>query len=75
MLTLDNPKQQRTLAEIVATSVPPVTRGELAARLARVSRLLEQQQKFDLAVAAALDRIEQAKQLRRRIKRVAHAAG
>jgi hypothetical protein len=56
-MLLTNPKQQRTLAEIVA-SIPDAARVEVVMRLARVSRMIEQQQKFDSAVAAALDRIQ-----------------
>jgi hypothetical protein len=46
MLTLDNPKQQRTLAEIVA-SVRDSTRVEVAARIARVDRLIARRNKTD----------------------------
>jgi len=72
MLKLDNPKQQRTLAEIIA-SVPDAARVEATARLARVGHMIEAQQKFDSAVAAALDRIQKAKQLQKRIRRNASA--
>jgi hypothetical protein len=41
-------------------------------RLAKVGRMIEQQQKFDAAVSAALDRIHKAKQLQKRIRRTAH---
>jgi hypothetical protein len=36
---------------------------DTACRLARFSRLIEQQQTFDAQVAAALDRIQKTKQL------------
>ena len=67
-MLLTNPKQQRTLAEIVA-STSDATRVEVAARLARVSRLIEEQQRFDAAVAASLDRLHRTKQLLKRIRR------
>jgi hypothetical protein len=47
---------------------------DTARRLAKVGRMIEQQIKFDTAVAAALDRIQKTKQLQKRVRRVAHAA-
>jgi hypothetical protein len=41
--------------------------ADTARRLARVSRLVERQQRFDEQVAAALDRIQKTKQLVKRI--------
>jgi hypothetical protein len=41
----------------------------IARRLVDAARLTEQQQKFDAAVAAALDRIQRAEQLQKRIRR------
>jgi hypothetical protein len=47
--------------------------GDTARRLARVGRMIEAQQKFDSAVAAASDRIQKSKQLEKRIRRVVRA--
>ena len=74
MLKLDNPKQQRTLAKIVA-DLPGSVKVEAAKRIVRVNRLIAEQQKFDAAVEAALDRIQRAKQLQRRIKRTKEIFG
>jgi hypothetical protein len=41
----------------------------IARRLVDAARLTEQQQKFDAAVAAALDRIQRTEQLQKRIRR------
>ena len=71
-MQLNNPAQQRTLAEIIA-SVPDATRVEVARRLAKVGRMIEQQQKFDAQVEAALARIRRTKQLQKRIRGSARA--
>jgi hypothetical protein len=78
-MLLNNPKQQRTLAEIVADLLD-APKVEAATRIARVNRLVAEQIKFDSAVAAALDRVLMnapaetlrplAKQLRKRIREI-----
>jgi hypothetical protein len=79
-MQLDNPAQTRRYAEILA-SLPKGDREKAARAVARLDRALEQQQQFDAAVAAALDRILRSalaeavrplsKQLRKRIKEIA----
>jgi Fe-S cluster assembly ATPase SufC len=48
---------------------------DTACRLARVSRLIEQQQRFNAQVAAALERIEMTKQLQKRGRKVCVRGG
>jgi len=71
-MQLNNPKRDRVLAEIIA-NLADHAKAEVAARLARVNRLIEQQQKFDAQVEAALARIQKAKQLRKRVRSKARA--
>jgi hypothetical protein len=80
-MRLENPAQQRSLANILA-SIPDAERTSIVHRLARVERLLEKMNDFDERVAASLDRILDAprssvrplaKQIRKRIKEIAHA--
>jgi ribosome-associated translation inhibitor RaiA len=78
-MQLSNPRQQRTVAEILA-SVPDADRARLVQRLARLERLFEQQEKFDAQVAESLNRIlagapsenlrALSKQIRKRIKEI-----
>jgi hypothetical protein len=74
MLRLDNPKQQRTLAEIVA-SVPDSARVEIATRLAKVGRLVTRRQQQDADLLDGLRRIlespnPQAERLRELLKEI-----
>jgi hypothetical protein len=79
VLRLDNPKQQRTLSEIVA-ALPDSVRVKPVTRIARVNRLVAEQIKFDNAVASAFDRVLMnapaetlrplAKRLKNRIKEI-----
>jgi hypothetical protein len=74
MLTLDNPKQRRTLAEIIA-SVPDSVRAEAAARLAKVGRLIARRHQQDADLIDGLRRIlespnPQAERLRELLKEI-----
>jgi hypothetical protein len=65
-MLLSNPKQQRTLSEIVA-SLPDAVRAEAATRIARVNRLIASRQRQDSDLADALLRVlksELGKELR-----------
>jgi hypothetical protein len=78
-MQLDNPARARRYAEILAAA-PAEDRGCGARSIVRLDRALDQQQQFDAAVAAALDRILMnapaetlwplAKQLRKRIRKI-----
>jgi thioredoxin-like negative regulator of GroEL len=80
-MDLNNPARQRRIDEIIA-SLPDLDRAKAIRSLATLDRAVEQQQRFDAAVAAALDRILMnapaealrplAKQLRKRIKEIAN---
>jgi hypothetical protein len=77
VLRLENPKQQRSIASIMA-GLSDDDRANVAKRLIRLSQALDRQDKFDEQVAASLDRILSlpryrplAKQIRKRIKEVA----
>jgi hypothetical protein len=59
--------------EQAMASIPNDQTANIVERLARVDRQIEQQQKFDAAVAAALDRIQKTKQLQKRIRRAVRA--
>ena len=76
-MQLENPKQQRSFANILA-SIPDAEKANLVHRLARLTRLLEEQNHFDERVAASLDRILSmprfrplVKQIRKRIREIA----
>ena len=76
-MQLENPKQQRSIASILA-SIPDVERANIVHRLMRLTRLLEEQNHFDERVAASLDRILSmprfrplVKQIRKRIREIA----
>ena len=78
-MQLNNPAQQRTLAEIIA-SLPDDVKNEAAIRIAKLGRTLEQQNRFDAQVAESLERILRgapaetlrplAKQIRKRIREI-----
>jgi hypothetical protein len=79
-MQLDNPARTRRYTEILA-SLPDGDRAKAARSIVRLDRSFAQQQKFDAAVAAAVDRILMnapaesvrplAKQLRKRIREIA----
>jgi hypothetical protein len=79
-MQLNNPARTRRYSEILA-SLPDNDRGRSARSIVRLNLAFEQQQQFDAAVAAALDRILMnapaetlrplAKRLRDRIKEIA----
>jgi hypothetical protein len=71
-MLLSNPKQQRTLAEIVA-DIPDTVRVAAATRIARVNRLMSRRHQQDSDLADALLRILKSplgKGLRDRIKEI-----
>jgi hypothetical protein len=74
-MLLSNPKQQRTLAEIVA-DLPDAIKSEAATRIARVNRLLTRRNQQDSDLLDSLMRIlkspnPQAQRLRELIKGIA----
>jgi hypothetical protein len=73
-MQLNNPKQQRTLAEIV-TSLPDGVRAEAATRIAKVNRLAASRHQQDVDLIDSLRRIlespnPQAERLRQLIKEI-----
>jgi len=75
-MLLNNPKQQRTLAEIVA-SLPDSVRAEAATRLAKLDRLIKRRHQQDADLVDSLLRIlespnPQAERVRQLIKEVAN---
>jgi hypothetical protein len=75
-MLLSNPKQQRTLAEIVA-DLPDAAKAEAATRIARVNRLIAGRHRQELDLIDSLRRIlespnPQAQRLRQLIKEVAN---
>jgi hypothetical protein len=75
-MLLTNPKQHRTLAEIIA-SVPDSVRVEAATRIAKVNRLVTRRHQQDADLVDSLLRIlespnPQAERVRQLIKEIAN---
>jgi hypothetical protein len=78
-MQLDNPKRQRSLADVVA-SLPDKDRADVARRLANLDRHIARANKADADLVDSLLRIlksphPQAQRLRELLKEIAHAHG